>query len=388
MILSDYMITTLGSCIIILIIAIDYMRKFTTDIFQRRLLLLMLCASFTGAVFDYIGITLERIPGEQTRITLGSIWTVYIIARNYTFYLGTVFIDYVAHGDTVRTKKFLKYVIIFLTFYIISLIPNLTLGYYFYVSRDNVYTPGVLFTIQTLVSYLPVFNAIVDIILAPKYNIGKQIPFIIIFILTIAIGTALDIFFGTTNLIWPCITIAILYIYLFVIRTDSKIDSLTGICNRNSFNEYIYNLSANPDEKEHIFILINIDNLRIINDILGFTEGDKALRDITSIIKTSIRNTDFTARLGGDEFIIVMTGGTDIQQIIDRINDKIDAQNKNKTHPYQLYISYGYDTFINHSGWQIQDSLSLISEKMYKYKESRREITSKILTAAKEKNNV
>ena len=388
MILSDYMVTTLGSCMIILVIVIDNLRKINTDVFQRKLFLLILLSAFTGAVFDYIGITLVNVPGVQIRIILGFTWSVYFIARNCTFYFGAVFIDYIAHGSRTRTEKFLKYVLIFLSVYTISLIPNLSFGYYFYVSRDNLYIPGILYTLQTLIGYIPVLIVFIDILLAPRHNIEKQIPLIMVFLLTIAAGTAIDIFLGTTNLIWASITAAILYFYFFVIRSDLRIDNLTGIWNRNSFNDYIQDLSRNPDENELIFIIINIDNLRAINDNFGYTEGDNALRGLASIIKSSTRNTDFTARLGGDEFIIVVTGRSDVQQIIDRINNKIKIQNQKNLHPYLLYISYDYDTYKNHSGRQIQDVLALINEKIYQNKKSQKEKTLNVLTASNGEKNV
>jgi diguanylate cyclase (GGDEF)-like protein len=221
----------------------------------------------------------------------------------------------------------------------------------------------------------------VDISLAPKNVKRTQVILTIFFIITTAVGAALDIILGTTNLIWPCATAATLYVYFFIIRSDSKIDSLTGIGNRSGFNEYIYKLSKQSARKDYAFVMLDLDRFREINDTLGYMEGDNALRDIAAIIKGYIRYTDFAARFGGDEFIMVTAAENDIQLIIDRVNNAIETQNKLCIRPYQLYISYGHGVYTTNSGQSIQDFITGIDKKLYQYKESRREILPSAITA-------
>jgi len=377
----NYFNTTIGSCMIIILIAVDYLRKYITDRFQRKLLIVMLFSVFVAAIFDYISLTIERTPGQKIKNILSYTWSVYLLARNCSYYFGAVLIDYFAHVNSVRTKLFFKIVIVFLFLYSISVIPNIQYGYYFYISRENIYMPGTLFSLQTLISYFPIVIIIIDIGLITRTVRKLKVVYTIIFIILSAIGATLDIVLRTTNLIWPCITAAILYIYFFIIRSDSKIDSLTGIENRNSFNEYIKNFSGQKAVKEYTFIMFNIVRFKEINDKLGHAAGDSALRDLALIIKTCTKNTDFAARLGDDVFIIVAAGANDAQMIIDHINDAISKQNKKFIRPYLINLSYGYGVYTADSGLYIQDFISQVENEMHKFKELHRDKFSNVITA-------
>ena len=369
MIIFEYFSAVIGSCIIIILIAVDYLQKYNTDVFQRKLLLIMLGSVFISAISDYIGSSVGGRTEIHRNNELYYVWSIYFIARNCCYYYGAVFIDYFAHENIVRTKRFIKIVTIFLALYTLSIIPNFQFGYYFYISKDNTYIRGILFFIQIIVSYFPIIIILIDIILAYKYIKHNQILMITIFVLITSVGAAVDIFLGTTKLIWPCVTASILYVYFFMLRYDLKVDSLTGMGNRNDFYKYINKFYLDSrsfkhkNKNEYAFIKININKLGEINDIHGHLEGDNAVRDIATIIKTYFRHTDFAVRYGGDEFILITTAKNDVQRIIERINNAVDNQNKKNIRPYKLYISYSYDIYKVNSGIQIQDFLAQLDGK-------------------------
>ena len=53
-------------------------------------------------------------------------------------------------------------------------------------------------------------------------------------------------------------------------------------------------------------IMIDVDNLKNINDAYGHRAGDKAIREISRRIKECIRQIDTAARYGGDEFAVIL----------------------------------------------------------------------------------
>jgi len=376
MILFEYFNTAICSCIIIVLIAVDYLRKYNTDNFQRKLLIIMLGSVFISAVFDFMGLTLEknigfftRAAGAEINTTLYFIWSIYLVARNCCFYYGAVFIDYFAHGNITRTKRFFLIVSIFMLIYTLSVILNFQQGFYFYISREGAYMPGTLYLLQVLISYFPIILILINVSLAPKYIKQTQVFLTMFFVILSAIGAAIDIVLRTTNLIWPCVTAGILYMYFFIIRTDSKIDILTGIGNRNNFYEYINILSKQTLKKDYAFIKIDLKHLEKINDTYGYLEGDNALRDLSTVIKSCTRHTDFAVRYGGDEFILITTAENDIQRIVDRIIESINTQNTKRLRPYQLFINYGYDVYTTNSSWEIQDFLAHLDNKIKKNKQ-------------------
>jgi diguanylate cyclase (GGDEF)-like protein len=190
------------------------------------------------------------------------------------------------------------------------------------------------------------------------------------------------------SLVWACFSASILYIYFFIIRSDSKIDSLTGIGNRYSFNEFINKLSKQNTKEDYSIVMIDLDRFKEINDTLGHIEGDNALRDMAVIIKGCIRYSDFAARYGGDEFILATKAESDIKRVIERINETIDNQNRKRSRPYQLYMSYGYDVYTTNSGQSIHEFISRIDSLMYKQKEERRKAGIASAITAKVKHSV
>jgi len=369
MISFEYLSACIGPCLIIILIAIDYLQKYNTDSFQRRLLLIMLGAIFISSLTDFLGAFLERQIGTQVKNELYLIWSIYYIARNCCFYYGMVFIDYFAHENVLRTRNFIKIVTAIIALYTLSIIPNYQLGYYFYISKENVFEKGILYALQLLISYSPIIIILIDIRLAYRFIKRAQILMITSFVIVTAIGAAIDIILGTTKLIWQCVTASILYIYFFMLRYDLKVDSLTGMGNRNDFYKFINKFYIDSrsykhkNKNEYAFIKINLNQLEEINNTHGHIEGDNAVRDIATIIKTYFRHTDFAVRYGGDEFILITTAKNDVQRIVERINQAVENQNKKNIRPYKLCISYSYDIYKVNSDIQIQDFLSQLDEK-------------------------
>jgi len=364
----EYFNTSIGSCLIIILVAVDYLRRFNTDNFQQKLLIITLSAIFISVVFDFISLTLEQIPGIKSNTALHYTWSIYLIARNCCYYFSAIFIDYFAHGSIKRSSRFLKIIIGLMIIYTVSVIFNFEYGYYFYISKENMYVGGSLYNFQVFFSYFPILLALIDISLAPKHIKRTQIFLIIFFIILTAVGGALDIVFRSTNIVWPCITGALLYMYFFIIRSSSKVDSLTGIGNRNNFYEHVNTLSDQLTKNDYAFIKIDLKRLGEINDIFGHLTGDNALRDISAIIKGCIRYTDIAVRYGGDEFIIITAAENDSQRIIDRINKAVTDLNEKNIRPYKLTINYGYAVYTTNSGWEIQDFLTQLNSKLIKKK--------------------
>jgi len=117
------------------------------------------------------------------------------------------------------------------------------------------------------------------------------------------------------------------------VKELAMIDPLTGIFNRHYFNE-VLKREQNRVKRDYYSICIlmmDIDNLKRINDHYGHLAGDKLICNIANVLKTSIRESDVLARYGGDEFIILMPNAkaNEGKNLAARINQLIMDWNKN-----------------------------------------------------------
>ncbi|MES9991974.1 MAG: EAL domain-containing protein [Candidatus Thiodiazotropha sp.] len=89
---------------------------------------------------------------------------------------------------------------------------------------------------------------------------------------------------------------------------QSSHDPVTRLYNRGEFDRQLARLLEQTaiEGGEHCLLYLDVDRFKIVNDNCGHAAGDELLRQLASLIKRSIRNSDLLARLGGDEFGILL----------------------------------------------------------------------------------
>jgi len=85
-------------------------------------------------------------------------------------------------------------------------------------------------------------------------------------------------------------------------------DPVTGLFNRHKLNEFL-ELEverARRYGRPLSLIMLDIDDMKKINDTFGHPAGDEALRRVAQAIRSQVRRVDLPTRYGGDEFMIVL----------------------------------------------------------------------------------
>jgi len=92
------------------------------------------------------------------------------------------------------------------------------------------------------------------------------------------------------------------------VKEESKIDTLTGIANRKTFDAAIERAILTSREKNNplSLMILDIDHFKKFNDTFGHLVGDKVLRYTASSLKRNIKGNDLVARFGGEEFVIIL----------------------------------------------------------------------------------
>jgi diguanylate cyclase (GGDEF)-like protein len=91
-------------------------------------------------------------------------------------------------------------------------------------------------------------------------------------------------------------------------RNDALHDGLTGMGNHRSFREELARQLElfERDRVPFALMLIDLDNLKVVNDRDGHAEGDRLLTSLATRMREAFRETDRLFRTGGDEFAVVM----------------------------------------------------------------------------------
>lgn len=115
------------------------------------------------------------------------------------------------------------------------------------------------------------------------------------------------------------------------LQRQAVIDGLTGIFNRRHFLERVEEelLRIRRFGGTCTMLMLDIDHFKQVNDLFGHTVGDEALKHVTKICVTCLRNVDLIGRVGGEEFAILLleTNVMEGQQIADRLRQSI-AENE------------------------------------------------------------
>ena len=87
-------------------------------------------------------------------------------------------------------------------------------------------------------------------------------------------------------------------------------DGLTGLMNRREFERRLQEAmdSAQTSDIGHALCYLDLDHFKVVNDTCGHTAGDNMLREIASLIKDVVRDSDTVGRIGGDEFALLLVG--------------------------------------------------------------------------------
>ncbi len=144
-------------------------------------------------------------------------------------------------------------------------------------------------------------------------------------------------------------------------------DPLTGLYNRSFFEEEMRRLDTQRQLPLSV-VVGDINGLKLINDVLGMSEGDKLIRKIAAILKKCCRKEDILARTGGDEFGILLPGMSmeNTKKLVDRLYSACE-EHKNEDDLYTASISLGYATKTEEAE-SIDGKVRLAAENMNKRK--------------------
>ena len=112
------------------------------------------------------------------------------------------------------------------------------------------------------------------------------------------------------------------------LTTKAERDCLTTLYNKLSVEQIINQSIENNSSAKHAFLLLDIDNFKIINDSAGHPFGDLILKLFAKLLSDTFRTNDVIGRIGGDEFVVFMQDIRDTVDVLDKAQGLITTFKK------------------------------------------------------------
>lgn len=176
----------------------------------------------------------------------------------------------------------------------------------------------------------------------------EAIPLLSFIIAPTVAGVIQMLFYGVTS---SQVGITFSLTLIFLIEQSDQIlsDSLTGLNNRHSFNQYLASHIPHHSGENLTLFMIDINNFKQVNDKFGHIAGDHALNVVAEVLKqvsSESQNRLFLCRYGGDEFLIAAFDRTpeEANAIKAQIYEALEKKAQEIKAPYALSVSVGFAT--------------------------------------------
>ncbi len=109
-----------------------------------------------------------------------------------------------------------------------------------------------------------------------------------------------------------------------VLMRAAEQDPLTGLANRRAMERFCTGLRAH---EQICLVLVDVDHFKDVNDAHGHLVGDAVLREVATVLASSVRSVDRVARWGGEEFLVALPGGPAVlgAEAADRLRRRIEG---------------------------------------------------------------
>lgn len=147
----------------------------------------------------------------------------------------------------------------------------------------------------------------------------------------------------------------------------SQTDELTGLLNRRAYEEDIYAHNDTPQEEEFIYISLDVNGLKVINDTLGHMAGDELIIGACQCMKDSLGQYGKLFRIGGDEFVaILFCSNEKLKEILADFDDRIASWSGKLVS--SMTISYGWINKDEEPGYSVRQLGAAAEKRMYEAK--------------------
>ena len=154
-------------------------------------------------------------------------------------------------------------------------------------------------------------------------------------------------------------------------KLKSQIDEMTHLFNKITTEKMVTSVLSEFPQKKQALIVVDIDNFKSVNDILGYKVGDHIICVVAGVLSSLFRNTDIIGRIGGDEFVVLMRNVPDYNVVTKKAAQLLDLfENKEGLSiPENISVSVGI-AFSDDNDRTFSDLFSKSDQALYMSKKS------------------
>lgn len=159
----------------------------------------------------------------------------------------------------------------------------------------------------------------------------------------------------------------------------SEIDEMTGIYNRRGFYRAAEAFIESNKGKDIIVCYADMDNLKLVNDGYGHSEGDFSIKSLALCLKEAFGENGIVGRMGGDEFAaFILSEKTEgIESIIGKKRRYIEHLNQTANKPYHIDMSMGFCECVCENSYDFKEAVDKADGKLYDNKTERKRRNNK-----------
>lgn len=363
-------IDALSFAILTFLFAVSFQRAEKAFVQHRLYLAILACVALL-LILDTLCRLNDGRPGQMALFMDEVSNMLLYIFRSVVVSLWVLYADYQVNRDEKRIWRCVPPLVFLLLANAAASIATVWTGWYFSFVSGNAYHRGPYIFFHAVYCYALMFYTAFYILAKRKQIERKHFFSLFLFAFPPAIGSALQILFYGTALIWSGMTLSILMIYVNIQDRRLHTDYLTGTYNRRLLDSYVGDrIKSSAKGKTFSAILIDLDDFKRINDSFGHDAGDGALLDVVALLRGCLRHGDLISRYGGDEFLIILDIGDRavLEDTIERIRCCFERFNKSGGRPYELRFSTGYAVYDMSGGLDPDQFIKHIDTLMYEDK--------------------
>ena len=368
-------------CMVILLLFFGNQRRAGSYSLDDRAFNGMLLISVALLLVDAVLWMLDGVVYPGSREVLFWLTTLEYLMISQIGVIWMAYCDLIVHADERGLKRRLRFYAAPCLLSLPLLIVNAFSPLLFSVDGASVYHREALYYLFQMLMYIYMGWSVI-LLLRKSRHIESPLErgecrALLFFAVPVLLGGTLQRFFYGVSLVWPGLTISIVYVYIHKLSRQISTDPLTGLNNRRKLTRYLNLKISSAGEDANLFaIMMDADAFKNINDRFGHAAGDRAILSIAEVLKTLPNSQHcFIARLGGDEFVLIGadSDGTQANKVINIIREGLDTFNATTGEPYRLSLSIGLARY-REPGVSTADALLTAADRaMYREKKRRRQ---------------